>query len=187
MHEYDMRLPIFKLGGMKMMENKSAQDATSKVGEREFVMEKFFDVPRELVFKAFTKPEHISRWWAPADYTIPVCKIDLRPGGVWHYCMRSPKGEDQWVKAIYREIVDPERIVYTVTFADEHANPVDVIPEQLGTITFTELDGKTKLTVRFEFASESDLKTTVDMGMIEGLTITLNQLADYLEEIRRTA
>lgn len=167
-----------------MEENNATVNITTNIVEREFVMERIFDAPRELLFKAFTEPEHVARWWAPVSYTIPVCKIDLRPGGVWHYCMRSPEGEEHWVKSIYREIIQPERIVYTCTFADKDANPVEDIPEQLGTVTFTEYKGKTKLTIRIQLASADDLKTTLDMGMIEGLTETFNNLANLLKEIQ---
>ena len=88
------------------------------VGEQEIVVERQFAAPRTLMFQVFTRAEHLKRWWAPQPYTLPVCTIDLRPGGIWHYCMRSPKGQDQWARAVYREIVQPEKLVYTTTFAD---------------------------------------------------------------------
>jgi uncharacterized protein YndB with AHSA1/START domain len=96
------------------------------------------------------------RWWAPKDFTTPVCKIDLQPQGVFHYCMRSPEGRDYCGKAVYSEIVDPERIVYTDSFADEEGNPVpatyygmspDWPQEALVTVTFAEHEGKTRLTL----------------------------------------
>ncbi|MEX1031415.1 MAG: SRPBCC domain-containing protein [Paenibacillaceae bacterium] len=100
-----------------MTANSSLSNVTTNIGEREFELERIFDAPRELVFKMFTEPEHLARWWAPIPYTIPVCKIDLRPGGIWHYCMRSPEGHNHWAMSTYREIVEPERIVYNSTFA----------------------------------------------------------------------
>ncbi|RAV11879.1 SRPBCC family protein [Paenibacillus contaminans] len=166
-----------------MTQNSPASSLTTKAGEREFSVERMFNAPRELVFQAFTQPEHLSRWWAPGGYTIPVCNIDLRPGGVWHYSMRSPQGDEHWVKAIYREIVAPERIVYTCTFADEHANPTDDIPEQLATMTFAEYEGRTKLNIVFQFKTAKELKETLDMGMIAGLTETLNSLDGLLAGI----
>jgi len=93
------------------------------IGEQEIVMERQFNAPRTLMFQVFTRAEHLKRWWAPPPYTLPVCTIDLRSGGIWHYCMRGPEGQDQWARAVYREIVPPEKLVYTTTFADEHANP----------------------------------------------------------------
>ncbi|HZU03637.1 MAG TPA: SRPBCC domain-containing protein, partial [Ktedonobacteraceae bacterium] len=89
-----------------------------RIGEQEFVVERQFNAPRTLMFQVFTQPEHLKRWWAPPPYTLPVCTIDLRPGGIWHYCMRSPEGQDQWARSVYQEIVPPEKLVYTTTFAD---------------------------------------------------------------------
>jgi uncharacterized protein YndB with AHSA1/START domain len=167
------------------MEANHANSTTiTNIGNRDFVIERIFDAPRELVFKVFTEAEHLARWWAPGNYTIPVCTIDLRPGGVWHYCMRSPEGDEHWVKSIYREIVQSERVVYTCTFADKDGNIVDVIPEQLGTLTFADYGGKTKLTTRIQLQSAQDLKATIDMGMVEGLTMTFNNLDQLLKEIQ---
>lgn len=164
----------------------AAYDARSdvQVGEKEFVMERVFRAPRELVFQAFTRPEHLARWWAPAGYTIPVCRVDLRPGGVWHYCMRSTAGDEHWCRSVYREIEAPERLVYTSLFADEHGNPTDDIPEQTCTATFTETDGATKLVLRVELPTAETLKWTMDVGMVEGLTITFAQLDALLPQLQ---
>jgi len=140
---------------------------------QELVITRVFDAPRELVFKAWTEPKRLMRWWGPKGFTSPVCKIDLRPGGVFLNCMRSPDGKDYWSQGVYREIVKPERIVCTDTFADEKGNPVSprqygmsadekgnpVSPRQYGmspdwpdealiTVTFTEHAGKTRLTLQ---------------------------------------
>lgn len=166
-----------------MTANNETGSITTIVGEREFVVERIFNAPKELVYKEFTQPEHLALWWAPRPYTIPVCKIDLRPNGVWHYCMRSPEGHEHWVKSVYQEVVEAERIVYTVVFADKDENPTGEAPEQLGTLTFTELNGKTKLSMRVQFGSDADLKTTLKMGMVEGLTMAFNNLDPLLTEI----
>jgi uncharacterized protein YndB with AHSA1/START domain len=166
-----------------MTEINSTENFVTNVGDRAFVIKRLYNTRRETVFKAFTSPEHVARWWGPFGFTIPICSIDLRPGGIWHYCMRSPDGKDHWVRSVYREIVSPERIVFVSTFADEAANPIEGHPEQLSTVTFSEHEGQTILTVRIEYGSADDLRATLEMGMIEGLTATLNQLADYLVEI----
>ncbi|MBO0782432.1 MAG: SRPBCC domain-containing protein, partial [Ktedonobacteraceae bacterium] len=88
------------------------QSLRSHVGEKEFVVERHFNAPRTLMFQVFTQPEHLKRWWAPQPYTIPTCTVDLRPGGIWHYCMRSPEGQEHWARSVYREIVPPEKLVY---------------------------------------------------------------------------
>jgi uncharacterized protein YndB with AHSA1/START domain len=92
--------------------------------EGELVIMRVFDAPRDLVWKAWTRPENIKKWWGPKNFTAPVCKIDLSVGGAYLYCMRSPEGQDYWSTGIYREIVAPERIVCTDSFADENGKPV---------------------------------------------------------------
>ena len=79
------------------------------IGDQEIVMERQFSAPRTLMFQGFTEPEHLKRWWVPQPYTLPVCTFDLRPGGIWHYCLRSPEGQVQCARSVYREIVPPEK------------------------------------------------------------------------------
>lgn len=160
------------------------QSLSTRVGEQEFVVERQFTAPRALMFQVFTQPEHLKRWWAPQPYTIPICTIDLRPGGIWHYCMRSPEGQDHWARSVYREIVPPEKLVYTSTFADEHANFIEGIPEHLTTVTFTEEASKTQVSARVQFASAAALKVAVDMGMVQGMSITWNYLVGYVQELQ---
>ena len=160
------------------------QSLHSRVGEQEIVMERQFSAPRQLLFQVFTQPEHLKRWWAPPPYTVPVCTIDLRPGGIWHYCMRSPEGQDQWARSVYREIVPPEKLVYTTTFADEHANPIEGMPEHLTTVTFTEEAGKTSVTACVQFASAAALKVATEIGILQGMSMTWEYLAEYVEELR---
>lgn len=137
-----------------MVANNSEATATS---DQELVIMRVFDAPRELVWKAWTEPEHMMRWWGPKGFTSPACKIDLRVGGVYLNCMRSPEGQDYWSTGVYREIVPPERIVCTDSFADQEGNVVpashygmsaDFPLEMLVTVTFEEQGGKTKLTLK---------------------------------------
>jgi len=156
------------------------------IEEQEIVMERRFNAPRALMFQVFTQPEHLKRWWAPPPYTIPVCTIDLRPGGIWHYCMRSPEGQDHWARSVYREIVPPEKLVYTSTFADEYANPIEGIPEHLATVIFTEEAGKTLVSARVQFASAAALSVAVDMGILQGMNMTWEYLVGYVQELQTT-
>lgn len=167
-----------------MANNNSAYTIKTNIGEREFEMERLFNAPRELVFQAFTKPEHLARWWPPFGFTIPVCTIDLRPGGLWHYCMRSPEGQEHWVRSIYSEIAAPERMVYMTVFADKDANPVGGLPEQLTTATFAEQGSKTKLTLRIQFNSQTDLQAALEMNMAEGFARTWNNLDSHLQTMQ---
>ncbi len=157
---------------------------SSRVEEQEFVVERQFIAPRTLMFQVFTRPEHLKRWWAPQPYTIPVCTIDLRPDGIWHYCMRSPEGQDHWARSVYNEIVPPKKLVYTSTFADEHANPIAGVPEYLTTVIFTEEVGKTHVSARVQFANAEALKVAVDMGMVQGMSMTWDYLVGYVQELQ---
>jgi uncharacterized protein YndB with AHSA1/START domain len=119
---------------------------------------KVFDAPRELVFAAWTQPEHFARWWGPEGFTTPMCEIDLRVGGSYRYCMRSPEGEEVWVRGAYREVVPPQRLVLTDSFTDaegnlvpgEHYGLAPGFPQgALLEVTFAEEPGnRTRLTLR---------------------------------------
>lgn len=131
-----------------------------RIGARkrqELVITRLFSVPRELVWKAWTDPQYFKQWWGPKDYTTPFCEIDLRVGGKYLNCMRSPEGLDYWSTGIYREIVPPERLVFTDSFADKYGNVVsatyygmsaDFPLEMLVTVTFEDDEGKTKMTLK---------------------------------------
>src|SRR5438093_3612694 len=92
--------------------------AAPKSAERELVITRVFDAPPHLVFKAWTEPERLVRWWGPQGFTTPSCTMDVRPGGAFSFCMRSPEGIDHWLQVVYREIVDPARPVCTWAWED---------------------------------------------------------------------
>ena len=122
-----------------------------KPAEGELVITRVFDAPPELVWKAWTEPEHFKRWWGPKGFTSPVYKIDLKVGGKYLSCMRSPEGQEMWSTGVFREIVPPQRLVMTASLADEEGNIVpagDWPLETLVTVTFEEHNGKTKLTLK---------------------------------------
>ncbi len=158
--------------------------------EREFVITRVFDAPRERVWKAWTESERLAQWWGPKGFKVHTCKVDLRPGGVFHYGMRAPDGSDMWGKFVYREIVAPERLVFIVSFSDpkggvtRHPWSPNWPLETLSTITFTEQEGKTKITVRWVpySATELERKTFEDgrQSMQQGWTGTMDQFAEYL-------
>ncbi len=158
------------------MEERSsvAAEATGEESAKtELVITRVFDAPRSLVFKAWTQPEHMARWWGPNGYTTPTCEMDVRPGGALRLCMRSPEGVETWVRGVYREVVEPERIVFT------GASEADPGGETVMTITLAELQGKTRLTVHQTFA-----KPETARGAKEGWTSSLERLADYLTTAR---
>jgi uncharacterized protein YndB with AHSA1/START domain len=113
--------------------------------DRELVIIRTFDAPRDLVWKAWTDPERIAEWMAPAGFTIPFNEGDMRPGGAWRCHMRAPDGVEHRCSGVYREIVPPERLVFTHAWLDEddHRGPETVV-----TVTFIERDGRTVMSFR---------------------------------------
>jgi uncharacterized protein YndB with AHSA1/START domain len=115
-----------------------------------------FDAPRELVYRAWTERDHLLRWFAPKGCTIAFRSLDVRAGGEFHSCIRTPDGHECWCKGVYREVIAPKRLVYTMAVADEHGNLVEPVEvgmdpdwprETIVTITFDVFEGKTKLTL----------------------------------------
>lgn len=132
-------------------------ESTQRSARSELVITRVFDAPRELVWKAWSEPEHFNRWWGPKDYTCPFCEMDLRVGGKYLNCMRSPEGQEYWSTGVYREIVALERIVFTDCFADERGNVVpathygmssDFPLEMVVSVTLEDQDGRTKITLK---------------------------------------
>jgi uncharacterized protein YndB with AHSA1/START domain len=161
-------------------------EVSADVTGREIVVVRVLDAPRELVFEAWTRPEHLLHWWAPKGCTTPACKVDLRIGGAFHYCMRLPEGRDIWGLAIFRELVEPERIVYTDMFADAEGHPVP--PAYYGmseshphesqvTVTFEALGPRTKLTLRHSIPEAVVEREATQQGWNE----MLDRLAGHLE------
>jgi uncharacterized protein YndB with AHSA1/START domain len=137
-------------------------------GDRELTITRVFDAPRELVFSAWAKPEHLSKWFGPNGFTVSSCEMDFRVGGKFRFCM-SGFGREHWVHGEYREIVAPERIVWTGTLEHEGNEIVTAV-------TFADLDGKTRLTVRQTYSIDTDSTR----GAREGWTQTLEHLAEFL-------
>lgn len=153
----------------------------STATDREFVAERVFRAPRERVFEAFSKPEHLKHWWGPTGWTLPVCELDFRPGGTWLYCMRGPGGEESWGRATYEEIVPPEKIVYQDSFVGSDGNVLEGTPQLHVTLTFEALGDETRVTNRAVFGSPEELKAVLDMGMTEGFNQTWDRLETFLE------
>jgi uncharacterized protein YndB with AHSA1/START domain len=139
-------------------ENDVKNHEADNPGSRELIITRIFDAPPELVWKAWTEPQHFKKWWGPKDYTSPHCKMDLKVGGRYHACMRSAEGQEFWSSGTYREIEPMKKIVFTDSFADAEGNlvpasyykmPGEWPMEMLVSITFEALaDSKTKMTLR---------------------------------------
>jgi uncharacterized protein YndB with AHSA1/START domain len=143
--------------------------------EREIVMTRVFDAPRDLVFEAHTSCAHMSRWWGPRDTEVSSCEIDFRPGGRWRIVLRRPDGEIPGFRGEYLEIVRPERFVWTFEW---EGMPGSVGPE---TYTFEEHDGKTMLTTLSTFGTVEERDGVLGSGMASGAAETWDRLDEYLE------
>ena len=141
--------------------------------DRQLIITRLLDAPRELVFKVWTQPEHVVRWMGPNGFTAPSCQMDVRPGGAYRTLIRSPEGKDHWMRGVYREIVEPERLVMTFAWEDEAGEPGH---ETLVTVEFADQGGQTRLTFRQGvFQSVADRDSHQD-----GWSQCLDRLAAYL-------
>lgn len=162
------------------MTNSDQDVATT---DRELVLTRTFAAPPELVFAAYSSCEHIKNWWGPRSWPVVECSMDFRVGGVWHYCMRGPdEGDESWGLATYEEIVPAQRIVYMDAFSDADGNVNEAMPQTRSTVEFEAVGERTRLTIRAAYPSAEDLQQVVDMGMIPGITETLDRLDEHLAE-----
>ena len=147
------------------------------------VIARTFDAPRELVFKMFTDPKHLARFWGPEGFTSTVREAVPRPGGAFHIDMRGPDGAIYPCKGVYREAVEPDRIVYIGEPDGGHGCGGGLPPRALVTITFAGHDGKTTLTINTRFEAAADRDAAVRMGFNMGWASSLDRLADLLEKL----
>jgi uncharacterized protein YndB with AHSA1/START domain len=140
----------------------------------EIVLTRVIDAPRRLVFAAYTDPEHVPHWMlGPDGWSMPVCEIDLRAGGQWHFVWRRPNGEEMEMRGEYREIDPPERIVNTESWGGEW-------PETLNTLILTEHDGQTTITQRVLYPSQDARDAALGTGMKDGASMSYDRLETYL-------
>jgi uncharacterized protein YndB with AHSA1/START domain len=162
-----------------------------KVEGNVLILERAFNAPRELVFKAFSEAEHLKHWWGPRGWTLTVCNIDFRPGGTWHYCMKCIDenqgdffGFESWGKAIYEEIVQNEKVVYVDYFSDGEGNNSESLPSARTTMTLVEQNGVTTMINHVTYESPEALKTVLDMGMEQGISETWDRLEELLQSMQ---
>ena len=172
-----------------------AANAKTDAAREDFVIERTFDIPRDLMWKMWTDPAHLARWWGPKGFTVSHCKVDLRPGGVFHYGLRAPDGQEIWGKFVYREIAAPERIVFVDSFSDErggitrHPLHSEWPLEMLTTLLFEDAgSGRIKVTLSWVPINESDAeRKTFDDGrgsMTQGWAGTFDKLEHYLAGLK---
>jgi uncharacterized protein YndB with AHSA1/START domain len=156
-----------------------------------FVISRVFDAPRERVWQSWTEVERLKQWWGPKGFKVTHCKLDLRPGGIMHYCLRAPDGSDMWGRFVYREIVRPSRLVWINSFSDKdgglttHPMSPTWPREMLTTVSFKDLGAKTEVTVEWipvDGSTELE-RNTFEAGrpsMTMGWTGTMEQFNQYL-------
>ena len=162
----------------------------STVTASTFVISRTFNAPLERVWKAWTEPEQMAQWWGPKGFSADVKTLDLKPGGTFHYLLQSQQGQEMWGRMLFREIVPKEKLVFINSFSDPEGGITrhPMAPEwpllMHTTITFTETDGKTTVTVEWSpyEASESECATFEEDrdSMQAGWTGTFEKLESHL-------
>jgi uncharacterized protein YndB with AHSA1/START domain len=154
------------------MKNTGTLQVTTPT-DREIAMTRVFDAPRSMVFEAFTKPELLKRWFGPRGWWLAVCEVDLKVGGTWRYVVRGPDGTEMGMRGVYREIVPPERLVFTETFDDYPG-------ESLVTTVLVEDHGKTTMQATLLYASREIRDLMIKSGMEHGAAESYDRLAELL-------
>jgi uncharacterized protein YndB with AHSA1/START domain len=169
----------------------------SEVRGEQFTLIRVFDAPRALVWQAFTEAERLAQWWGPKGFTLAVSRFELRPGGHFHYRLDGPNGTTMWARFEYREIAEPERIVFVNAFSDESGGlarapffdgtwPLEV----LMTVTFAEANGKTTVTLRSHPIDATEVEeatfTSNHGSMSQGFGSAFDQLRALLARAQAT-
>jgi uncharacterized protein YndB with AHSA1/START domain len=142
--------------------------------DTEIVMTRVFAAPRQLVFEAWTSPQHLPHWMlGPAGWTMPVCEIDLRPGGAWHFVWRRSDGTEMGMRGVYKEVTPPERLVHTEAWGGDW-------PETLNTLVLSEQGGKTTITCTILYPSKAARDAALKTGMEDGVAVSFDRFAEYL-------
>jgi uncharacterized protein YndB with AHSA1/START domain len=166
-----------------MVVSHAANSDTFKVttpSDEEVQLTRLFDAPRQLVFEAMTQPEHVKEWWGRLGegYSVPVCEIDLRPGGAWRFVNRHPQG-DAVFYGEYREITPGSRLVFTEIY--------EPFPDSVSVVTavFSDEGGKTRFTATVRYPSRMVRDIVIESGMARGAGISYDRLEDLVAELQR--
>lgn len=148
---------------------------TPSAEDRELVLTRLIDAPREKLYRAWTDPVILKQWFAPAPITTPVAELDVRPGGANLIVMRSPTGEEYPNRGVYLEVVENEKLVFTDAFTEAWIPSMK--PFMTVTLTFEDEGGKTRYTARVRHWTVEDRKTHEAMGFHKGWGQCADQLA----------
>jgi len=166
-----------------MTTSNAENSSVIQTAEQELTFTRVFDAPRSLVFKAWTEPERMKQWWGPHRFTNPVCELDVRPGGSIRVHMRGPDGTVYPMGGVFREIVEPERLVFTTTALHDASGEPQL--ETLNTVTFIERNGKTTLTLHTRVIKATPAAAFALAGMEEGWSQSLERLTNLLSDYRK--
>ena len=154
--------------------DRPRETAFSTPSDRELAVTRVFDAPRAVVFDAWTNPGRIKDWMlGPEGWTMPVCEVDLRDGGVWRFVWRSSQGREMSMQGVYREVEPPWRMIFTETWGGDW-------PPTLNTLILEDEGEKTRLTCTVEYVSTGARAAAFSTGMSEGMTQSLDRLAAHL-------
>ena len=162
-----------------MTEKTDTATTFTTPSDREISMMRVFDAPRELVYQAHTDAKHIGQWWGPRRLTTTIDTLDVRPGGAWRFVQRDQEGNEYAFRGEFREVVPPERLVFTFEF---EGMPGHILQQ---TITFEEDNGKTTVSSTALFASAEDRDGMLESGMESGATESWDRLAELLERLQK--
>lgn len=154
----------------------AAAKPMSETAQHELVITRTFDAPRALVFRAWSTPEHMVRWMGPPSHPAKSCTMDFRVGGAYRACLRSVDGKEHCMRGIYREIAEPERLVFTFSWEEEGERG----RENVITVTFGDLGDKTKMTFRHAFFETVENRDDHNQGW----NGSFERLADFLANER---
>jgi uncharacterized protein YndB with AHSA1/START domain len=168
-------------GGRQTLERLAEHLPAMGFGARYIVLERVLDAPPALVFRCWTDPEHMARWWAPHGFTNPVCVLDVRIGGAWRIVMRGPDGTEYPCHGVYQDIVPAERLVFTNIATDPAGNPA---LDGRTTVTFAEQNGRTRMTVSTGAIALTDFAMAYLQGMETGWTQSLKRLDAQVAALR---
>lgn len=156
---------------------------TENPDQKQMIIEREFNGPVSLVWRAWTEAELLDKWWAPKPWKAVTRHMDFREGGYWLYCMQSPEGEQHWGKATFIKIVVKDFFDAEDVFCDEEGNENKELPGTEWHVVFTETKSGTKVKVTTTFASEEAMKQLIEMGVKEGTKMSHSNLDEVLEEL----
>lgn len=166
--------------------------ATLPAAAHEFVLDRCFAAPRALVFAAWTAPHHLTHWWGPQGFSLPVCETDPRPGGHYRIVMRSPEGTDYPLQGRYLDLEEPSLLVMTLDASGHPPHWHEALRRHGGAaakimtvVLFEAQPGGTRIAIKNRFPSPADRDAYLKMGMAEGWSQSLERLAGRLEEMRQ--